>query len=190
MQRARRLFTLAIVLAVFVAADQAGAAGKKTEKKAEVKPAAKAKVEAKVKGSGTAVAAAGGAGASSQPKNAVPDARATSLFRSAENLEKAGKKPGAIGMYRDLLIKYPESPEAPETARRLTALGGKLPDPSEINPAPPASEAKFTRVPKPKYASQAAQRAALNEAIGGAMSQPSATGGGGGGYGGRAPYAP
>jgi len=98
---------------------------------------------------------------------AAPDARATSLFRSAQNLEKGGKQPGAIGLYRDVLIRYPESPEATESAARLKALGGKIPAPSEISPAPPPDEAKFTRVPKPKYASQAANRAALNQAVGG-----------------------
>ena len=108
------------------------------------------------------------------------------MFRSAQNLEKTGKKPGAIGLYRDVLIRYPESPEATESAARLKALGGKVPDPSEIKPAPPPTEAKFTRVPKPKYASQEANRAAMIQALGGmvgsAASQP-AGGGATGGYG-------
>src|SRR5262249_46974428 len=79
-------------------------------------------------------------------------------------------------LYRDVLIHYPTSPEASQATARLKALGGKIPDPSEIHPAPPPEEAKFVRAPKPKYASQAKNREALNQAIGGmgggAMSQP------------------
>lgn len=123
---------------------------------------------------------------------AAPDARATSLFRSAQNLEKGGKQPGAIGLYRDVLIRYPESPEATESAARLKALGGKIPAPSEISPAPPPDEAKFTRVPKPKYASQAANRAALNQAVGGMVGGAATQGpggvAGGGGYGNQGGY--
>jgi hypothetical protein len=123
-----------------------------------------------------------------QPKTkASADPRATSLFRSAQNLEKVGKKPGAIGLYRDVLIRYPESPEATESAARLKALGGKIPAPSEINPAPAPEEAKFTRVPKPKYASQEANRAAVNQALGG-MVGGAASQGGGGGYGNQGGY--
>jgi hypothetical protein len=114
------------------------------------------------------------------------------LFRSAENLEKAGKKPGAIGLYRDVLIRYPESPEAADAASRIKALGGKMPTQAEIRPAPPAEKANYTRAPKPKYASQEANRAALNESLGGmigdAMSRPAPSGPagnytGGGAYG-------
>src|SRR5690349_7364797 len=57
------------------------------------------------------------------PPGAHADPRATSLFRSAQNLEKAGKKPGPIGLYRDVLIRYPESPEAPGSLARIKALG-------------------------------------------------------------------
>ena len=56
---------------------------------------------------------------------------------------------------------------------------------SEVHPAPPAEQAKFTRAAKPRYASQEANRAALNQAIGNAMSQPAGASGGysaGGGY--------
>jgi hypothetical protein len=174
MRRAIWLLTLLIVVAVSVAADGPDRARKAAAKdKATTK--AKAPAERPKAGSGSA----------------SPDARATSLFRSAQNLEAAGKKPGAIGLYRDVLIRYPASPEASQATARIKALGGKVPDPSEIKPAPPPEEAKFTRAPKPKYASQAANRAAVNEmlggAVGGAMSPPA---GGGGGYGGRAPYSP
>jgi hypothetical protein len=173
-------------LAVSVAADPPDPAAKKpapsveaktkpgAATKANPKPAPKADPKAKAK------AAA-----------AVPDPRATSLFRSAVNLEKSGKKPGAIGLYRDVLIRYPGSPEAQLAAERVKALGGKLPEPSEIRPAPPPEEAKFTRAPKPKYASQDANRAALEQSLGGminnAATPPAA---GGGSYGGQAPYAP
>jgi hypothetical protein len=114
--------------------------------------------------------------------SAHADPRATSLFRSAQNLEKAGKKPGAIGLYRDVLIRYPESPEAPGSLARIKALGGKVPAPSEIRPAPPAEAGKFTRAPKPRFASQAANRAAVNQALGGmlgnAVQQPAGSGSG------------
>jgi hypothetical protein len=183
MRRATWLMCLGIVLAVPVAF-----AADKPEKAA--KPEAKTKTSAA--STTTATAAPKPGTAAPKPGTAVPDARATSLFRSAQNLETAGKSAGAVGMYRDLLIRYPLSPEAPQATARIKALGGKLPAPSEIHPAPPPQEAKFTRAPKPKYASQAATRAALNEAmsgaVGGAMSQPA--GGGGASYGGRAPYAP
>ena len=126
------------------------------------------------------------------PASAV-DPRATSLFRSAQNLEKSGKKPGAIGLYRDVLIRYPRSPEASESATRIRALGGKIPAPSEVNPAPPAETANFIRPPKPKYASQEANRAVLNQAlggmIGGAVSRP-APNGPNGSYQTKGPYAP
>jgi hypothetical protein len=134
-------------------------------------------------------AAATPVAAAAQPKpKPTPDARATSLFRSAQNLEKVGKKPGAIGLYRDVMIRYPDTPEAADSGARLKALGGKVPDPSEIKPAPPPEDAKFTRVPKPKYASQAANRAALNEAVGGMVGGAAAQGGGGGGYGTQGGY--
>jgi len=139
---------------------------------------------AKTTTAGASVKATAGApakpvAAAEQPKTKAVDPRAASLFRSAQNLEKVGKKPGAIALYRDVLIKYPESPEATESATRLKALGGKIPAPSEINPAPPPEEAKFTRVPKPKYASQEANRAALNQAIGGVVGGAASPGGGG-----------
>jgi hypothetical protein len=178
MRRAIWLLTLLFVVAVSLAADRPDRARK---------AAAKDKEKAKAATRAPAPAERPKAG----PGSASPDPRASSLFRSAQNLETVGKKPGAIGLYRDLLIRYPASPEASQATARIKALGGKLPDPSEIKPAPPPEEAKFTRAPKPKYASQAANRAAVNEmlggAVGGAMSPPA---GGGGGYGGRAPYAP
>jgi hypothetical protein len=175
------LLALLGMLAVTVAADPPDKTAKKpatpVDAKARAKPAAS-------KGSQTAP---GGA----QPGAAAPDARASSLFRSAQNLEKSGKTPGAIGLYRDVLIRYPVSPETAPAMERLKALGGKVPGPSEINPAPPPEEAKFTRAPKPKYASQEANRAALNNALGGAVGNAaSAPAAGGGGYGGRSPYAP
>jgi hypothetical protein len=157
------------------------------DSKATVKAKAKSKAAATAPKAAAAKSTASTA-AAAQPKPATPanDPRATSLYRSAENLEKSGKKPGAINLYRDVVIRYPDSPEATQATARLKALGGKIPDATEIHPAAPPEEAKFVRAPKPKYASQAANREALNQAIGGAMSQPA----GGGGYGGSAPYAP
>jgi hypothetical protein len=187
--------SLTILVAVSVGAG--GPVQAQSGKKAAGAAESKSKDDSKTKASTTKKKTKGSQAASTaaatQPKpgTAAPDARATSLYRSAENLEKSGKSPGAINLYRDLLIRYPTSPEASQVTARLKALGGKIPDPSEIHPAPPPEEAKFVRAPKPKYASQAANRDALNQAIGGmvggAMSQPA---GGGGGYGGGAPYAP
>ena len=173
MRGVTRRFSLLMMVIGTVAADRPDPVAKTTKPGAPVKAVAGAPA--------TPVAAV------AQPKAKAADPRATSLFRSALNLEKGGKKPGAIGLYRDVLIKYPESPEATESATRLKALGGKIPTPAEINPAPPPEEAKFTRVPKPKYASQEANRAALNQAIGG-MVGGAATQGGGGGYGSQGGY--
>jgi len=179
MRRTSWFCSLLIMTLVSVAAEKPDKAPKTSPAKAgsHAKPKAP-------KGA-PATSAAPKAQPATKPAN---DPRATSLFRSGQNLEKTGKTPGAIGLYRDVMIRYPESPEAREAEGRIKALGGKVPAPSEINPAPPAEEAKFVRAPKPKYASQAANRAALNEAtggmVGGAMSQPAAAGGYGnqGGY--------
>lgn len=182
MRRTSWLSSLLIVtlISVAVAADKPDK--EKTPKTSSAKPAAKANPKAP---KGASAKAAPGAQPTARPAN---DPRATSLFRSAQNLEKTGKNPGAIALYRDVMIKYPDSPEAREAEGRLKALGGKVPAPSEIHPAPPPEEAKFVRAPKPKYASQEANRAALNEAIGGAvggaMSQPAP----GGGYGTQGGY--
>jgi hypothetical protein len=176
MRGVTRLVPFLIVVVGTVAADRPDSVAKPST------PPAAAQVKARAGAPAKAVATVG------QPKpKAAPDARATSLFRSAQNLEKVGKKPGAIGLYRDVMIRYPESPEAVESGARLKVLGGKVPEPSEIKPAPPPEEAKFTRVPKPKYASQEANRAALNEAVGG-MVGGAAQGGGGGGYGTQGGY--
>jgi hypothetical protein len=156
------------LVAVAVAADKPEKASKTSTAKAAVSGKAP-------KGAPTTPAAPTGKRAN--------DPRATSLFRSAENLEKTGKKPGALGMYRDVMIRYPDSPEARDAEARIKALGGKVPAPSEINPAPPAEEAKFVRAPKPKYASQEANRAALNEALGGMVGGAVSAPAGGGGYG-------
>jgi hypothetical protein len=190
MRRATWHLSLLILVAGSVAADRPEQVAKKSGPRVEAKEKAKAKAKVKAKVSGGSPRAA--VQASSKP-TASPDLRASSLFRSAQNLEKDGKNPGAIGLYRDVLIRYPASPEASESAARIKALGGKMPAPSEINPAPPAEEAKFTRPPKPKYASQEATRAALNQALGGmigsAASQP-ASNGPANGYRNRGSYSP
>jgi hypothetical protein len=184
MRRTSWLASLLIVTLVSVAGAADTPDKDKTAKTAPPKTAAKAKPKAP-KGASTKAAPGAQPTATTRPAN---DPRATSLFHSAQNLESTGKNPGAIGLYRDVMIKYPDSPEARQAEGRIKALGGKVPAPSEINPAPPPEEAKFVRAPKPKYASQKASRAALNEAIGGmvggAMSQPAAAGGYGtqGGY--------
>jgi hypothetical protein len=182
MQRTSWLCSLLIVTLLAVAAD------KPDKNKAPKTSTARAGASTKPKApkGAPATSAAPKAQPATRPAN---DPRATSLFHSAQNLEKTGKAPGALGLYRDVMIRYPQSPEARQAEERIKALGGKVPAPSEINPAPPAEEAKFVRAPKPRYASQAANRAALNEAVGGmvggAMSPPAAAGGygnQGGGY--------
>jgi len=171
MKRATWLFSTVVVVAGSIAADKPDQAGKTASSGLQTK--AKDNDKAKEK----APAGSPPATVQERPKAAVSvDPRASSLFRSAQNLEKTGKTPGAISLYRDVLIRYPECPEAPASTERIKALGGKLPAPSEIHPAPPPEEAKFIRAPKPKYASQEANRAALNQMIGGAISQPAVSG--------------
>jgi hypothetical protein len=154
MRRAFWFVATAIVVAGSGGADGPGQVGKK--------PVPRAGDDAKAPPRSPAVANP------RRPKAAAsPDPRASSLFRSAENLEKAGKNPGAIGLYRDVIIRYPASPEASASAARIMALGGKVPTQAEINPAPPAEKANFTRAPKPRYASQEATRAAVDQALGG-----------------------
>jgi hypothetical protein len=53
------------------------------------------------------------------------DARAATLLRSAQNLEKAGKAAGASAMYRQVVKDFPGTPQARSAAERLKALGGK-----------------------------------------------------------------
>jgi hypothetical protein len=48
--------------------------------------------------------------------------RASTLLRSAQSLEKAGKTPGALSMYRDIVKRYPKTPEAEKAASRVKAL--------------------------------------------------------------------
>jgi hypothetical protein len=168
MRRASWFVAAAIVVAVSVGADGPG--------QAEKKPVPRVGDVARAPAGSSPVAKPG------RPKAASsPDPRATSLFRSAENLEKAGKKPGAISLYRDVMIRYPDSPEASASSTKIKALGGKVPTQAEIKPASPAEKGNFTRAPKPRYASQEATRAAVDQAIGGmvgdAMSRPAATGG-------------
>jgi hypothetical protein len=51
--------------------------------------------------------------------------RAATALRSAQNLEKAKKIPGAMGLYRQLIKDYPGTPQAKEAAERIKGLGGK-----------------------------------------------------------------
>src|SRR5437588_4031766 len=153
MRRLTGIVSCVMVLAFSVAADEPDQAGKRAGPKVEIK----SKTDTKAKGKGNSkskskVAGPSSTAAGTEKSKAVnsTDPRATSLFVSAQNLEKTGKKPGAIALYRDLLIKYPESLEAPDATARLKSLGGKIPAPSEIKPAPPPEKGKFTRPAKPK----------------------------------------
>lgn len=51
--------------------------------------------------------------------------RAATTLRSAANLEKAGKIPGAIGLYRGIVKDYPGTPQAEAASARIAALGGR-----------------------------------------------------------------
>jgi hypothetical protein len=195
--RSLSMVVLSIVVGGPLAAEEPTTAGKKAPAPAAAPAADGARATAREKAATTRNVTPGAATNTARTGSVakgdstpVADPRATSLFKSAQNLEQAGKAAAAIGLFRDVLIKYPRSPEASMATARLTALGGKIPTPAEIKPAPPPEKASFTRAPKPKYASQAAARAAMNQAIGGMINQPSPAPSGGG-YGaapGRAPY--
>src|SRR5262249_36579647 len=90
MRRTSWLSSLLIVtlISVAVAADKPDK--EKTPKTSSAKPAAKANPKAP---KGASAKAAPGAQPTARPAN---DPRATSLFRSAQNLEKTGKNAGAI----------------------------------------------------------------------------------------------
>lgn len=53
------------------------------------------------------------------PKDA---ASAATLFKSAQNLDRAGKTAGAVEHYRRVVASYPSSPEAAPSAARLKVL--------------------------------------------------------------------
>jgi hypothetical protein len=53
------------------------------------------------------------------------EARAATLLRSAENLEKAGKAAGAAAMYRQVVKDFPGTPQAKSATERLKALGSR-----------------------------------------------------------------
>ena len=48
--------------------------------------------------------------------------RASGLLAIARNLEKAGKPAIALGYYRDVVKKYPDSPAAKTARERIKAL--------------------------------------------------------------------
>jgi hypothetical protein len=60
-----------------------------------------------------------------QPKPIDRSVRAATTLRSAQNLEKAKKIPGALGLYRQIVKDYPETPEAKVAAERIKTLGGQ-----------------------------------------------------------------
>ncbi len=51
-----------------------------------------------------------------------PAATAATLYKSAQNLDKAGKTAGAVEHYRRVVASYPGSPEAAPSAARLKVL--------------------------------------------------------------------
>jgi hypothetical protein len=53
-----------------------------------------------------------------------PAVRATTLLRSARNLEEARKNAGALTLYRSVVQDYPGTPQAATASERIKVLGG------------------------------------------------------------------
>jgi hypothetical protein len=51
-----------------------------------------------------------------------PEIRASTMLRSAENLEKAKKIDGALKFYREIVAKYPKTKAAAQASRRIGAI--------------------------------------------------------------------
>jgi YHS domain-containing protein len=51
-----------------------------------------------------------------------PASKASSLFRSAQSLDKLGKTSAALGYYRQIVAKYPDAPQAKPAAARIKEL--------------------------------------------------------------------
>jgi hypothetical protein len=60
-----------------------------------------------------------------QAKPVDPSVRAATALRSAQNLEKAQKIPGALGLYRGIVRDYPGTRQAKSAEERIRILGGK-----------------------------------------------------------------
>jgi len=54
---------------------------------------------------------------------ADPSAKAASLLRLAQALDKSGNAKGALGYYRQIVADYPDTPQAKTAAARVKALG-------------------------------------------------------------------
>src|SRR5262249_25125942 len=52
----------------------------------------------------------------------APDARAASLLRIGQNLEKSGKAEAALANYRRIAKEFPDTPAAKTAKKRLAAL--------------------------------------------------------------------
>src|SRR5256885_459240 len=89
-----------------------------------------------------------------------PDPRAEVLLRSAENLDRAGKPNGAIGVYRQLGREFGGTDEAAFAAGRIVALGGMVPSRSEA--VPPKGADEFRPPVRRRWVSQQAVAGALN----------------------------
>ena len=86
---------------------------------------------------------------------------ADTLLRSAENLEKAGKNPGAIEFYQRVVKRYPNTKEAQTATGRLRVLGGEVPSPDQYEEPTPTDGSPighFTRPKKRRYVPQEAVR--------------------------------
>lgn len=93
---------------------------------------------------------------------------ASSLLKSGQNLEKLGKKAGAIEFYSQVVNEFPGSDEAKTAEERIKALGGKVAPKKEskrsIDTTP--GTGNFPRPVKRRYASQEGARQALDQAMG------------------------
>lgn len=58
---------------------------------------------------------------------ADPNARAESMLKLGQNLEKAGKTAGAIEFYAKVIKQFPQSPQARSAEQRIKAIGKRSP---------------------------------------------------------------
>ncbi|AGA28485.1 tetratricopeptide repeat protein [Singulisphaera acidiphila] len=85
----------------------------------------------------------------SRPTTEATNARAVSLLKSGQNLEKRGKKASAIESYGRVMTDFPDTPEAKTAEERIKALGGEVPAKRETkakaDTSPSASTGKSPR---------------------------------------------
>jgi len=58
-----------------------------------------------------------------QTKSFDPSARAANLLKMGQNLEKVGNKKGALGFYKDIMAKFPDTESAKAAEKRISEIG-------------------------------------------------------------------